>query len=408
MARLIQTGTKARYINIANTQNCTITGNVNISGANTCSGFSSNDYLTIVPGFDTTSSTNKRSSAIVICFSIPSSAGLTSGTILSSNGDNRLRFSVDNDGSNNFLKISFGSGSTWYKDNVASYTDNSSSHPVSTQYLDFDKKYVVKFSVWGSYGKSYGISCSGDGGNTWNEVFYYAQSGSNQSGRWNTKASILGKDASTSNVQQPFTGIIHLNDCYYGLPRNEDAYYIDWVGGTTTQTEVTSTDPYTDTITYPVIKASNIGAGLKGLYSTTPTPTPQDYTYTNLSSDTDFGTISVTTNTNYLTTTDAPYKATTSNGQTYTLSQAGSNPAIVREWLFNRSVTLKDAQFSSGDTPVSVTRFMEYKSNGVWTMFSAEDLPISNVEGVNVVQTVTTGSPNMKFIVKNWIITVNY
>jgi len=404
--KLTQYGTRTRYFNIVNTQNCTIAGNINIAEANDCSGFSNNDYLTIVPAFDTTSSANKRSCAIVICFSIPSSVGLTSGTILSSNGDNRLRFSVDNDGSNNFLRVSFGSGSSWYQDNVTSYTANSSSHPVSTQYLDFDKKYLVKFSIWDTYGKSYGISCSGDSGNTWNEVFYYAQTGNNQSGRWNTKASILGKDASTSNVQQPFAGIIHLNSCYYGLPVNGDNLNIDWVGGTTTQTEVASSDPYTDTITYPVIKAFNIGVGLKGLSMTT--PTPQDYTYTNLSSDTDFGTISVTTNTNYLTTTDAPYKATTSDGQTYTLSQAGSNPAVVREWLFNRSVTLKNAEFSSGDTPVSVARGMEYLSNGVWTEFSSIDLPISNVEGVNVFQTISTGSPNMKFIVKNWTITVNY
>jgi len=175
-----------------------------------------------------------------------------------------------------------------------------------------------------------------------------------------------------------------------------------------TKTEVTSSDPYTDTITYPVIKCFNMGANLKGLHNATPIPTPQDYTYTDLSSNTDFGTISVTTNTNYLTTTDAPYKATTSDGQTYTLSQAGSNPAVVREWLFNRSATLKNAEFSSGDTPVSVARGMEYLSNGVWTEFSSVDLPISNVEGVNIFQTVSTGSPNMKFIVKNWSITVNY
>lgn len=388
MVKLIQTGTKTRYINIVNTQNCTTTGTVNITGPNVCSGFSNNDYLTIVPGFDNTLSGTKRTSAIAICFSIPSSVGLTSGTILSTNGSNRLRFCVDNDGSRNLLRVSFGTGSSWIKDNVTSYTYDSGSHPVSTQYLDYDTKYIVRFRTWGSDGKSYGIECSGDNGNTFHEVFYYRQgSGS----RWNQQASIIGKDACTTNIQQPFAGNIYLNECYYGNPRNEDAFYIDWVGGITTQTEVTSSDPYTNTITYPVVKCLNIGGGLKGLYSATPTPPGTEVTVTNLSSNTEFGTIECVG-----ASTANDYKATTSTGWTYTVSGIATDVVRTLRWTFSNPLQLTSWTYNTSGT------------NGNWTITPQALLNnnIVSLSGISSSNPITVDTVQLRYSVSTAVDTM--
>lgn len=249
---LIKTGTKTRYFNVVNQINATEVGVLQFSGNNVVSGFSDNNYLTF-PTWDTSSQSTRRDCEIVICFYIPENSGVIKGTILSSNNTKRILITIDNDGVDNFLRVSMGSGSDF---NIAGDVKNSGSGTSSMRLIN-GIKYYVRVDITGSQGSSYRIECSTDPtfANYTRILLYNQSSGSS---RWNFSASRIGKDETGSNKPALTQGLILLNECYYTMPNDST-----WQGGTTSITEVTSNDTYTDTINYPIIKCPDykIGGG---------------------------------------------------------------------------------------------------------------------------------------------------
>lgn len=239
---LIKTGTKTRYFNVVNQVNATEVGTLQFGRNNVVNGFSNNDYLTF-PTWDTTSESTRRDCSIVICFYIPENSGVIQGTILSSYDTKRILITIDNNSSNNFLRVSMGSGGSF---NIANDVTNSGSG-TSTMWLTNGIKYYVRVNITGSQGSSYRIECSTDStfANYTRILLYNQSTGS----RYNIKASQIGKDGTGSNKPALTQGLILLNECYYDMPNNNT-----WQGGNTYMTEVTSNDTYTNTINYPIIK----------------------------------------------------------------------------------------------------------------------------------------------------------
>lgn len=239
---LIQDGIKTRYFNVTNQRDVTEIGTLQFYRDNIVSGFSNDNYLTF-PTWDTSSESTRRDCYIVICFYIPEEAGVTQGTLLSSNGTKRILITIDNNGSNNFLRVSMGSGSSF---NIANNATNSGSG-TSTMWLTNGIKYYVRVVITGSQGSSYRMECSTEPtfSNCTRMLLYNQASGT----RWNFQASQIGKDGTGGGNSPLAQCLIFLNECSYSLP-NEGT----WQGGSTNITEVTSSDTYTDTINYPIIK----------------------------------------------------------------------------------------------------------------------------------------------------------